>query len=177
MRSLATLAAAAAVVLLANTPASADDTELFVGAAVAAAPSRPNILFVMDTSGSMDTNVTTQVSFNPTDTYSGSCRTDRVYWSKDNRPPNCGTDQYVAATAFTCSAAQPNLDFVRHFVRRESRALAVEPKSVGCALGRRQHQLDRVPGGCRHPWPDRCVLEKVRCRRFDQRSVVQQFRQ
>ena len=109
MRSLATLTAAAAVVLLANTPASADDTELFVGAAVAAAPSRPNILFVMDTSGSMDTNVTTQVSFNPADTYSGSCRTDRVYWSKDNRPPSCGTDQYVAATAFTCSAAQPNL--------------------------------------------------------------------
>ena len=109
MRSLATLTAAAAVVLLANTPASADDTELFVGAAVAAAPSRPNILFVMDTSGSMDTNVTTQVSFNPADTYSGSCRADRVYWSKDNRPPSCGTDQYVAATAFTCSAAQPNL--------------------------------------------------------------------
>ncbi len=109
MRSLATLTAAAAVVLLANTPASADDTELFVGAAVAAAPSRPNILFIMDTSGSMDTNVTTQVSFNPADTYSGSCRADRVYWSDDNRPPNCSTDQYVAATAFTCSAAQPNL--------------------------------------------------------------------
>ena len=55
MRSLATLAAAAAVALLSSAPAGADDTELFVGAAVAAAPSRPNILFVMDTSGSMDT--------------------------------------------------------------------------------------------------------------------------
>ena len=68
MRLLATLTAAAAVVLLANTPAIADDTELFVGAAVAAPPSRPNILFVLDTSGSMDTNVTTQVSFDPADT-------------------------------------------------------------------------------------------------------------
>ncbi|MBK7902082.1 MAG: hypothetical protein IPJ97_03360 [Proteobacteria bacterium] len=87
-RSLATLAAATAVVLLSSAPAGADDTELFVGAAVAAAPSRPNILFVMDTSGSMDTNVTTQVSFNPADTYSGSCRTDRIYWSDDKRCPS-----------------------------------------------------------------------------------------
>ncbi len=55
MRSRATLAAAAAVAMLASAPAGADDTELFIGAAVAAAPSRPNILFVMDTSGSMDT--------------------------------------------------------------------------------------------------------------------------
>ena len=37
MRSLATLTAAAAVVMLASAPAGADDTELFVGAAVAAA--------------------------------------------------------------------------------------------------------------------------------------------
>ena len=110
MRSLVTLAATAAVAMLANTPAGADDTELFVGAAVAAAPSRPNILFIMDTSGSMDTNVVTQVSFNPADTYSGSCRTDRVYWSSNNSAPNCSTDRYVAATAFTCNAAQPNLD-------------------------------------------------------------------
>ena len=109
MRSLATLTAAAAVVMLASAPAGADDTELFVGAAVAAAPSRPNILFVMDTSGSMDTNVTTQVSFNPADTYSGSCRTDRVYWSNNSTVPNCSTDRYVNASVFTCNAAQPNL--------------------------------------------------------------------
>ncbi len=40
----------------------------------------------MDTSGSMDTNVTTQVSFNPADTYSGSCRTDRVLLVEQQRP-------------------------------------------------------------------------------------------
>jgi len=107
MRSLATLAAAVAV--LASAHAGADDTELFVGAAVAAAPSRPNILFIMDTSGSMSTNVTTQVPFSPTDTYSGDCRTDRIYWSTNGKAPSCSTSQYVAASAFTCNAAQPNL--------------------------------------------------------------------
>ena len=108
-RSLATLTAAAAIALLANTPASADDTELFVGAAVAAAPSRPNILFIMDTSGSMDTNVQSQVPYDAATTFSGSCQTDRVYWSRTGTPPACSTDQYVAASAFTCNAAQPNL--------------------------------------------------------------------
>jgi type IV pilus assembly protein PilY1 len=108
-RSLTTLAAAAAVTLLCSGPARADDTELFVGAAVAAAPSRPNILFIMDTSGSMDTDVTTQVSFDPADTYSGSCNKDRIYWSTDDKVPSCSTDRYVKASVFTCNAAQPNL--------------------------------------------------------------------
>ncbi|MGB7738002.1 MAG: hypothetical protein WBM03_02720, partial [Steroidobacteraceae bacterium] len=108
-RSLTTLTAAAAIALLANTPARADDTELFVGAAVAAAPSRPNILFIMDTSGSMDTNVQSQVPYDPATTFSGSCRTDRIYWSRTNSVPDCSTDQYVATSAFTCNSAQPIL--------------------------------------------------------------------
>ncbi len=110
MRSLATLAAAATVVLLASAPARADDTELFVGAAVAAAPSRPNILFVMDTSGSMDTNVQSQVPYDPAVTFSGSCNTNRVYWSRTGTAPACDSKQYVSADKFTCNAAQPNLN-------------------------------------------------------------------
>ncbi len=147
MRSLATLAAAAAVVLLSSAPAGADDTELFVGAAVAAAPSRPNILFIMDTSGSMDTNVTTQVSFNPADTYSGSCRTDRIYWSDDNKVPKLQhrSVRQRDCIHLQCSPAEP--DVVGHRVCRESRALAVEQESLGSALGRRRQQLDRVRGG------------------------------
>lgn len=110
MRSLATLATAAAAALLTGAPAGADDTELFVGEAVAAAPARPNILFVMDTSGSMDANVRSQVPYDPAVTFSGSCRTDRIYWSRTGTPPGCGTSQYVAASSFTCNAAQPNLN-------------------------------------------------------------------
>jgi len=102
---------AAAVATLASAPAAqADDTELFVGEAVAAPSARPNILFILDTSGSMDSNVTTQVPFDPATVYSGTCRTDRIYWSTSaSRPPSCSTDQYIAATAFTCNAAQASL--------------------------------------------------------------------
>ncbi len=104
------LAATAAATIVTSRPAAADDTELFVGEAVAAAPSRPNILFIMDTSGSMDANVSSQVPYDASTVFAGSCRSDRIYWSDDGRPPSCSTDQYVAATSFTCKAAQADLD-------------------------------------------------------------------
>jgi type IV pilus assembly protein PilY1 len=110
MRSQATLAVAAAITLLASAQTRADDTELFVGAAVAAAPSRPNILFVMDTSGSMDTSVQTQVPYDPAVTFSGSCNTGRVYWSRTGTAPACDSKQYVNADKFTCNAAMPALN-------------------------------------------------------------------
>lgn len=109
-RPIISLAIAAVLVAAAPRPAAADDTELFVGEAVAAAPSRPNIMFILDTSGSMSSNVTTQIPFDPATVYSGSCRVDRIYWSSNGRPPSCGTDQYFAATAFTCNAARAALD-------------------------------------------------------------------
>ncbi|HXV08551.1 MAG TPA: hypothetical protein VD791_11015, partial [Burkholderiales bacterium] len=57
------IAASAALLALAA-PALADDAEIFVGTGSVVSSQRPNILFVMDTSGSMSTNVTTQVPYN-----------------------------------------------------------------------------------------------------------------
>lgn len=108
-RPLTTLALATLTALAAPGPLLADDTELFVGDAVSAPAARPNIMFILDTSGSMDANVTTQVPYDSGTVYSGSCRSDRLYWSTDNRPPSCSTDQYIAATSFTCDAAQAAL--------------------------------------------------------------------
>ena len=48
-----TLAFAALLTAAAPPPAVADDTELFVGDAVAAPAGRPNIMFILDTSGSL----------------------------------------------------------------------------------------------------------------------------
>lgn len=108
--SLLSLVAAGLATLASAPTAQADDTELFVGEAVAAPSARPNIMFILDTSGSMDSNVTTQTVFDPATTYSGSCRSDRIYWSTSaSRPPSCSTDQYIAASAFTCNAAQASL--------------------------------------------------------------------
>jgi len=100
------LAAASALLALA-VPALADDSEIFTGAANVVTAQRPNILFIMDTSGSMDTDVVTQVPFNPATTYPGSCDPNRVYFvqgSNSNNPPNCTSSNSFPRVAFKCDA-------------------------------------------------------------------------
>lgn len=112
-----------ATTLLAGAGASADDTELFVGAAVAAPPTRPNIMFVLDTSGSMAEQEWTQEDYNAKSSYDGECSNSRIYWLKDSSvaaPPKgvdpknptglCDTSQYIDDTKFVCKAARPKLD-------------------------------------------------------------------
>lgn len=89
-------------------PASADDTEIFIGATNSGV--KPNILFVLDTSGSMDTEVVSEnVPYDPSVTYAGSCNSSRVYWMRDSGspfyPPSCGTSNYFDLTALTCKPA------------------------------------------------------------------------
>lgn len=87
-------------------PALADDTELFVGDASQFPQVAPNILFVIDTSGSMDTTVQTQAAFDAAVTYPGRCDPARVYWrSGTGSPPDCRTDQWTDAQSFVCQRA------------------------------------------------------------------------
>jgi hypothetical protein len=89
----------------------ADDTEIFVTQAGAGTDNQPNILFVLDTSGSMSTDVTTQVPYDPGTTYTGACPADRVYWRLGaGSPPSCGgwtpSADWFAASQMKCNAAQ-----------------------------------------------------------------------
>jgi len=88
--------------------AHADESEIFVGTGNSVSNQRPNILFIMDTSGSMSTNVVTQVPFDPATTYAGSCNPNRVYFrsgSDSNSPPSCSNSNSVPLAAFKCNAA------------------------------------------------------------------------
>ena len=79
-RILAVIAGALAGVT-ALAPALADDTEIFLNQP-ALRGVQPNVLFVVDTSGSMSSMV--QVAKAPYDartTYTGSCESDRIYFS------------------------------------------------------------------------------------------------
>ena len=132
IRSLVAIAATTAVTLLAAAPAQADDTELFVGAAVSAPPTRPNIMFVLDTSGSMRNLQWTQEDYTASSTYAttGTCSNSRVYWSRvplgasgdlngDGNEDDadkvlqvqqfCNSNQWVPSSAFVCKAAAPSL--------------------------------------------------------------------
>ena len=115
---LASLVSAALLVVLsgAGRQASADDTEIFVAAPPPGTNTAANIMFIIDTSGSMDSEVTTQVDWDPDVDYSGSCDRDNVYWATgaDATPPRCSgrreTNNYVDRDQFLCQAAQPVLD-------------------------------------------------------------------
>ena len=58
------LIAAALLVMVCARGALADDSEIFTGSSSSGA--LPNILFILDTSGSMASSVTTQASYDPT---------------------------------------------------------------------------------------------------------------
>jgi len=92
---------------IAAAPAAADDTELFVGTGTAVG-AQPNILLIIDNSGSMADEVQTQGTFDGSNPYpdAGGCRADRVYWVYGNAPPpTCDTDRWFELSALKCGAA------------------------------------------------------------------------
>jgi type IV pilus assembly protein PilY1 len=92
--------------LASSVPAIADDTELFIGTSLSS-QAAPNIMFVIDNSGSMGTLVLTQDSYNGATTYpSAGCDATRIYWRTGvGSPPDCGTDRWFNATALRCDRA------------------------------------------------------------------------
>jgi len=115
---LLSFASAAALAAL-GCAASADEAEIFVGTDNAVSNERPNILFVIDTSGSMSTNVVTQVPFNPAVTYPGTCDPTRVYFqtgSNSSNPPSCTNNTSVPLVAFKCNTALTNMALSGYYV-------------------------------------------------------------
>jgi type IV pilus assembly protein PilY1 len=93
--------------LLSGLPALADDTELFIGNTLGS-QAKPNILFIIDNSGSMGSLVVTQEGFDGNTTYPavGSCDANRVYWrTGTGNPPGCGTNNYFNLSALKCQRA------------------------------------------------------------------------
>jgi type IV pilus assembly protein PilY1 len=67
--------------MMAAVPAIADDTEIYTTAGSITQQTQPNVLFVLDTSGSMSTTVMTRVAYDPSITYTapGCYDSTRVY--------------------------------------------------------------------------------------------------
>lgn len=101
------LAAMTTVFLLTTaTPTLADDVEIFVSTDdQALACQAPNVLFVIDTSGSMDATVTTQEPWDKTQSYSGCFDSNRVYYSSTGTAPECGTSTSFTRSQNACQTA------------------------------------------------------------------------
>ncbi|HVY80755.1 MAG TPA: hypothetical protein VG994_07230 [Steroidobacteraceae bacterium] len=111
------LLAGTLLALSCGAPALADDTEIFVSNSLANGV-RPNILFIMDTSGSMDEDdvVLNRVPYDSTVSYSGACSEDRVYFSRGTAGvPDCGTANWVNLSAVKCAAAIKGMNGVAGF--------------------------------------------------------------
>lgn len=108
-RILASLVGCAA--FLSGAPAHADDSEVFTNTSFLATGVRPNVLFIIDTSGSMDTKVAV---YDPATDYTGAgvCPKDRVYWSTGNSAaaPDCKSDNWISTSNQVCRAATLGMD-------------------------------------------------------------------
>jgi type IV pilus assembly protein PilY1 len=89
-----------------SAPSYADDSEVFTNSSFLSTGVRPNILFVIDTSYSMTTVLST---YDPdlAATYTGACDNNKIYWQlADTKiPPACDTTQWISADNNRCRAA------------------------------------------------------------------------
>ncbi len=99
---------AMAVTLVASAPAGADDTEIFVGQYVD--PGAPNVMLMIDNSGSMGAQVSAPVPFDPSKTYDGDCVAGRIYFDQGGRLPDCNQDNWIDEASLTCESARYWLD-------------------------------------------------------------------
>ena len=93
--------------LASGMPAVADDTELFIGNSLSS-QAQPNILFIIDNSGSMGSLVLTQDELrrqHDVPAVNG-CDATRVYWrTGTGNPPACGTNNCFNVAALKCDRA------------------------------------------------------------------------
>ncbi|MGB5246614.1 MAG: PilC/PilY family type IV pilus protein [Woeseia sp.] len=89
--------------LLAGSSAFADDVELLLSNPNSSGAEKPNVMFILDTSGSMSTIETTQEPFDKTQLYAGDCNQNRVYWTEGSSAPDCDTSNWVSNTNFVCA--------------------------------------------------------------------------
>ena len=95
-----------ALALVAGTPALADDTEILLVNPNQLTRPNPNVMFIMDTSGSMTTTETTIEPYDSTQTYSGACDTDALYWTDVDIVPTCDSsnNRWFTDSAWKCAA-------------------------------------------------------------------------
>lgn len=105
-------AAGATALLISGLPVLADDTELFLVNPDPSLAPTPNVLFILDTSGSMATVEETTEPYDPATAYAGSCDTGKLYWTDVDITPSCdaANTRVITKSAFTCQSGRKQLD-------------------------------------------------------------------
>ena len=116
-KQLTWTSAGCALALISGAPALADDTELLLVNPNPASQPKPNVMFILDTSGSMTDPQSTTKPYDHTQTYTGTCRTDAIYWTDIDLIPSCDSSntQWVNKTAYQCDFATRQLQGIGSF--------------------------------------------------------------
>ena len=103
--------------LTAGAPAVADDTELLLVVPPPNQNPNPDILFILDTSGSMNSTENTIEPYDNTQNYGGACDSNNVYWTDVDLVPVCdGTNQnYIVKSSFHCQFAANQMSGIGSF--------------------------------------------------------------
>ena len=96
--------------LVFGAPALADDTELLLVDPNNQVP-KPNILMIIDSSGSMTTEEATKKPYDTAIAYPGTCDASALYWTALDAVPSCdaANTKLIAKTSFLCAAATRQL--------------------------------------------------------------------
>jgi type IV pilus assembly protein PilY1 len=102
--------------MLAGMPAAADDTELLLINPDPSKNPKPNVMFILDTSGSMTTTQATIRPYDGSQLYSGDCDRNMLYWTDVNVTPDCTTSTNVIAKSnFHCEFAAKQISGIGSF--------------------------------------------------------------
>ena len=156
-KGIASLATGLLLSLGSGPMALADDTELFVANAdPTVTGAQPNILFVVDTSGSMTNKVITQVAWDPDTEFDDCYESDALYFSVTGAQPGCGSNNYIWKTANRCEAMGDALDHLAEHYHMGHRYRAAAPVYRRAPLTRcRWFAAPFRPGvACPHHDPD-----------------------
>lgn len=93
-----------AAVLLSTATASADDSELFLSDRSMTATDA-NVLFIIDTSGSMNTLMDTQAPFDTNTTFNGCYQSDALYFTTTGTRPPCDSPNLLPKSVNYCAAS------------------------------------------------------------------------
>jgi type IV pilus assembly protein PilY1 len=112
-------------------PLLAEDIEIYTTVDPNAASVQANVLFVLDTSGSMDRTITVTTAYDPSTTYANDgCGTDRIYWSTSGTPPGCGGNKYFYSSALHCDHALESLEAEGFYLGNMAQKRTNEWKSI-----------------------------------------------
>jgi type IV pilus assembly protein PilY1 len=102
--------------LVSGAPAVADDTELLLVTPTDDSQMKPNVMFILDTSGSMTTVQETGAPYDPLKDYSafGSCDQSKMYYTEDGTTPVCDANNtmYVDKNSWHCDASATQISGV-----------------------------------------------------------------